>query len=115
MGPDAVEKVSDHKPDLLLLDIQMPGMTGFDVLRLLEDPLPAVIFTTAYDHYAVDAFEVSAVDYLLKPISHDRFSEAVDKVIANQQSDVRQVLEKVREPNYIGRLPVRFMKRVKTA
>jgi two-component system LytT family response regulator len=75
-GFDAVKEVSAHKPDLLFLDIQMPKLDGFEVLDLL-DVEPAVVFVTAYDSYALRAFEVHAVDYLLKPFNERRFEEAL--------------------------------------
>ena len=77
-GVDAVELINKFKPDLVFLDIQMPGMTGFDVLLHLEE-LPRIIFSTAYDQYALKAFEVHAVDYLLKPYTKERFQMAVNK------------------------------------
>jgi two-component system, LytTR family, response regulator len=75
-GFEAVKAVTDLKPDLVFLDVQMPKLTGFEVLELL-DPVPAVIFVTAYDTYALKAFEVHAVDYILKPFSQERFNEAL--------------------------------------
>jgi two-component system, LytTR family, response regulator len=77
-GFDAIKKINELKPDIVFLDIQMPKISGFEMLELLEQP-PIVIFTTAYDQYAIKAFEVSAVDYLLKPFSSERFNEAVKK------------------------------------
>ncbi len=77
---DAYEKIQILKPDLLFLDIQMPGKTGFDLLEML-DRVPNVIFTTAYDEYALKAFEVNALDYLLKPIQPDRLGESVRKLL----------------------------------
>lgn len=77
-GFDAVKEVSAKKPDLLFLDIQMPKLDGFEVLDLL-DVEPAVIFVTAYDSYALRAFEVHAVDYLLKPFNEQRFEEALGR------------------------------------
>lgn len=77
-GFDAIKKISELKPDLIFLDIQMPKINGFEMLELLENP-PIIIFTTAYDQYAIKAFEVNAVDYLLKPFSQDRFNEALNK------------------------------------
>lgn len=71
--------IAEHRPDLLFLDVQMPGKTGFDLLAELDAP-PAVIFTTAYDQYALQAFEVSALDYLLKPIDPARLAAALAKV-----------------------------------
>jgi len=76
---DAFEKINQLKPDLLFLDIQMPGKTGFDLLEMLET-VPKVIFTTAYDEYALKAFEVNALDYLLKPVQTDRLNDAIGKV-----------------------------------
>ena len=81
-GVDAVKIINEFKPDLVFLDIQMPGMTGFDVLTHLEE-LPQIIFSTAYDQYALKAFEVHAVDYLLKPYTKDRFKVAVDRLQEN--------------------------------
>jgi len=81
-GVDAVKMINEFKPDLVFLDIQMPGMTGFDVLTHLEE-LPQIIFSTAYDQYALKAFEVHAVDYLLKPYTKERFKVAVERLRAN--------------------------------
>lgn len=78
-GFEAVKAVTEHKPDLIFLDVQMPRLTGFDVLELIEGDI-AVIFTTAYDQYAMKAFEVHAVDYLLKPIGSERFDGALERV-----------------------------------
>src|SRR5690606_38965377 len=82
-GKEALEAIAELGPDLVFLDIQMPGMTGFEVVeRLQQDNMPLVVFVTAYDEYAVNAFEVNAVDYLLKPIELDRLATALDKVRA---------------------------------
>jgi two-component system, LytTR family, response regulator len=78
---EACERIETLSPGLVLLDIQMPGGTGFDLLARL-DRLPHIIFTTAYDHYAVKAFEVSALDYLLKPIEPERLAAALNKIQA---------------------------------
>ena len=75
-GFEAVKAVAEHKPDLLFLDVQMPKLTGFDVLELIGTETP-VIFVTAYDEYAMKAFDVHAVDYLLKPVGKERFEAAV--------------------------------------
>jgi len=77
-GLEAVQLVKEHAPDLLLLDVQMPKLDGFEVLGLLA-PETAVVFTTAFDEYAIRAFEVHAVDYLLKPFSAERFAQALDR------------------------------------
>ncbi|WP_439881108.1 LytR/AlgR family response regulator transcription factor [Pontibacter sp. MBLB2868] len=77
-GFEGVKAIMQHHPDLIFLDIQMPKINGFEMLELV-DQAPAVIFTTAYDEYAIKAFEASAVDYLLKPFSKQRFDAAVHK------------------------------------
>jgi two-component system LytT family response regulator len=77
-GMEAVKAVAEHKPNLIFLDVQMPKLTGFDVLELIGTDVP-VIFVTAYDQYAMRAFDVHAVDYLLKPIGKDRFDAAVER------------------------------------
>jgi two-component system LytT family response regulator len=77
-GFEGIKAIQEIKPDLIFLDIQMPKVTGFEMLELIEDP-PVVIFTTAYNEFAIKAFEMNAVDYLLKPFSRDRFSKAVEK------------------------------------
>ena len=76
-GEEAVDAVREHKPDLLFLDIQMPRLDGFDVLEILGDEAPAIVFVTAYDQYAIRAFEVHAIDYLLKPFTDERFEKAL--------------------------------------
>jgi two-component system, LytTR family, response regulator len=77
-GFEGVKTIHQLQPDLIFLDIQMPKINGFEMLELIEEP-PAVIFTTAYDEYAIRAFESQAVDYLLKPFSRDRFDKAISK------------------------------------
>jgi two-component system, LytTR family, response regulator len=79
-GVQAAEKIAELSPDLVLLDIQMPGASGLDVAASLGKPRPAVIFCTAYDQYAVDAFELSALDYLLKPVNRARLAAALERV-----------------------------------
>lgn len=79
-GEEAIEKVGTLHPDLVFLDIQMPGCTGIDVAGSLPAGRPVVIFCTAYDQYAIDAFEVRAVDYLLKPVSRTRLARALERV-----------------------------------
>ena len=78
-GMEAVKATAEHKPDLLFLDVQMPKLTGFDVLELIERDGVAVIFVTAFDQYAMKAFDVHAVDYLLKPYSRERFEAALER------------------------------------
>lgn len=77
-GFEGVKSIQEKKPDLLFLDIQMPKINGFEMLELIEQP-PAVIFTTAYDEFAIRAFEANAIDYLQKPFSRERFNSAVNK------------------------------------
>ena len=80
-GREALAAVTQHKPDAVFLDIQMPGMSGFDVLtQLPQESLPVIVFVTAYDEYAIRAFEAKAVDYLLKPVDDDRFRAALERV-----------------------------------
>ncbi len=88
-GVEALQAIRNLQPQLVLMDIQMPGLTGLQVLQALNQergtaPLPAVIFTTAYDEHALTAFELHAVDYLLKPFERERFEEAVQHVLAQQ-------------------------------
>src|SRR5579864_8188360 len=81
-GLEAVALVKEHDPDLLFLDVQMPGLDGFGVIKKLLDkkvPLPKIVFATAFDQYAVKAFEVNAVDYLLKPFDKKRVAQSVQK------------------------------------
>jgi two-component system LytT family response regulator len=91
-GREALEAVRAHAPDIMFLDVQMPGMNGFDVLRNLSTSnMPAVIFVTAYDEFALKAFDANALDYLLKPINDDRLAEAVER--ARLDSDEKQANE----------------------
>lgn len=78
-GFSGLKTINDVQPDLVFLDIQMPRLTGFELLELLDD-IPEIVFTTAYDEYALKAFELNAVDYLMKPFSKQRLSQAIDKV-----------------------------------
>lgn len=93
-GFEGLRAISLHKPDLIFLDIQMPKISGFEMLELVEDK-PAVIFTTAFDEYAIKAFEVNAVDYLLKPIDKGRFDTAIKKLPSrlNQTENTEAVLD----------------------
>lgn len=89
-GKDAVEKINELKPHLIFLDVQMPGMDGFDVLEALVHK-PYVIFTTAYDQYAIQAFDKNAVDYLLKPLDEDRFKLAIKRATERLKADQNNV------------------------
>lgn len=77
-GFEGLKAIQEHQPDLIFLDIQMPKITGFEMLELLDQP-PSVIFTTAFDEYAIKAFEAHAIDYLLKPFNQERFDKAIAK------------------------------------
>lgn len=91
-GKQALESTRRHRPDLLFLDVQMPGLTGFEVLEALEpEQVPAVIFTTAHDQHAIQAFEVNALDYLLKPFTEVRFKRALQRA--------REQLQKSTQPD----------------
>jgi two-component system LytT family response regulator len=85
-GREALDLIRKHDPDLVFLDIQMPGMDGFDVLRALpQRKMPAIVFVTAFDDYAIKAFEAHALDYLLKPIEDNRLGEALERVRENRK------------------------------
>jgi len=119
-GAEAVTRIETLRPDLLLLDVQMPDLDGFGVLRMVEaDELPLVIFVTAYDQYAVQAFEASAVDYLLKPARRERLAQALAKVReklsarAENGAQLTGFLQTApRQSAYLQRLPVRFQNRI---
>jgi two-component system LytT family response regulator len=83
---DAISKIQELQPDLVFLDIQMPGKTGFDMLQELDNA-PDVIFVTAYDEYALKAFEVNALDYLLKPIQPERLKESLTKILQRKEKE----------------------------
>jgi two-component system LytT family response regulator len=106
-GVQAIERISELTPDLVLLDIQMPGCSGLEVAASLGRPRPAIIFCTAYDQYAVDAFELQAVDYLLKPVNRTRLQAALDRVRGHESHD-RQ-LDAVARTDQLR--PVRFLAR----
>ncbi len=89
-GIEAVRLIGQHSPDLLFLDVHMPGLTGLEVIQNLPQ-LPKVIFATAYDSYALQAFELSAVDYLLKPFTRERFAKAVRKVLDTPVDNLKGV------------------------
>lgn len=118
-GVEAVEKIERGRPDLVLLDIQMPGLDGFGVVEALEHP-PLVVFVTAYDQYAIRAFEVNALDYLLKPFSRGRLEKAIRRAqqeLAEEQnfvSRISPVLESLAaQGRYLARLAVRDRDRIR--
>jgi len=113
-GEEAVAAIAALAPDLVFLDVQMPGMDGFEVLeRLGAQRLPAIIFVTAYDAYAIRAFDVNAVDYLLKPLDPARLAVAVDRVLRHRDDSLEKVLsavEAIRRPRFRSRFVVRDAK-----
>ncbi len=99
-GFEGVKAILHHKPDLVFLDIQMPKITGFEMLELLEEQ-PPVIFTTAFDEYAMKAFETHAVDYLLKPFSKERFDRAMEKWRTQSKSAGSEMIHKLLDDNVL--------------
>jgi len=108
-GLQAIERVQELTPDLVLLDIQMPGCSGLEVAASLGRPRPAIIFCTAYDQYAVDAFELHAVDYLLKPVNRARLQSALDRVRESHAVDAERQLDRVTRHEDVT--PARFLAR----
>jgi two-component system, LytTR family, response regulator len=126
-GREAVDAIHRHRPDLVFLDVQMPGKTGFDVVSAIaEGPRPYVVFVTAYDKFALQAFEVHALDYLLKPVNEERFdaalarvreamSQAADNAIAQRFRQVAADLQVVPAPStvpVVDRLPIKVNGRI---
>ncbi|HZS48453.1 MAG TPA: response regulator [Blastocatellia bacterium] len=119
-GSDAIAKIEHHNPDLLFLDVLMPDINGFEVLKMMEvTQQPYVIFVTAFDQYAVDAFEANAIDYLLKPVSRERLETAVEKARQKLQTPQREIqipeglLDLAQNSkSYVQRLPVRSQNRI---
>jgi two-component system, LytTR family, response regulator len=116
-GTSAIEVIETQQPDVVVLDVQMPGVDGFSVLRGLKDP-PHVIFATAYDEYAIKAFEVEALDYLLKPFSQARLAEAIGRVRqkiedGRARSDA-QAISRAVEPRqaYAAQIPVHTARKI---
>jgi len=114
-GASAMAAIREHSPDLVFLDIQMPEMTGLEVVaRIGPERMPATVFVTAYEEYAVRAFEANAVDYLVKPFSRDRFASTLQRVrsrlgaASNDSARVLKALEALRQrDDYLERVPVR--------
>lgn len=112
-GFQGLKAIQHHQPDLIFLDVQMPKITGFEMLELIDSP-PAVIFTTAFDQYAVKAFDAMAIDYLLKPFSQERFTKAIEKYLAQAnepQLEEREGLNQLAEKS--NRLVVRVKNEIK--
>ncbi|PIF05987.1 MAG: DNA-binding response regulator [Draconibacterium sp.] len=115
-GFEGVKMINELKPDLVFLDIQMPKITGFEMLELLEHK-PHIIFATAYDQFALKAFEFNAADYLLKPYSKDRLFEAIDKVMerVNMEGVENDMVEKISEfpkDGYLERIVVKDRRKI---
>ena len=119
-GPSAVGQILRLSPDVVFLDVQMPGMDGFEVLRALpSEDLPSVIFLTAYEQHALRAFEVHALDYLLKPLDDERFARAVQRARQVQDTDSKiRISERIlrllgeNAGKYVSRFPVRTGSRI---
>jgi two-component system LytT family response regulator len=110
-GFEAVKVIGELQPDLVFLDVQMPKLDGFEVLELI-DPGPAVVFCTAYDEYALKAFEVHAVDYLLKPFGRDRLAEALNHVRERRASAVGAAVPAGPKLGATARAPGRWLERL---
>jgi two-component system, LytTR family, response regulator len=114
-GAEAVRMIRGELPDIVFLDVQMPGMDGFQVLKEIgADQMPAVVFITAHDHYAVRAFEMNAIDYLLKPVARERFAAALQRIQARHgltRPDGQKLLSLLQTltapPRYLARLAIR--------
>src|SRR5438067_13494723 len=106
-GPDAVRALKALRPDVVFLDVQMPGLDGFGVLRALgtgEGPLPAVVFVTAYDTFAVRAFEAHALDYLVKPLEEARCTDALERVRARLRAAGGRAVARLLVPTSFGEM-----------
>jgi two-component system, LytTR family, response regulator len=115
-GLEAIAAIEEQQPDVIFLDIQMPGLNGFEMLEALgTDSLPFVVFVTAYDEYAVKAFEVHALDYLLKPFDRSRLQDCLARVRKAQRansSNLHELLEQFRPKEYLSRFVVKTRGRV---
>jgi two-component system LytT family response regulator len=117
-GKEAIEKIERFRPDLIFLDIQMPDLTGFEVIEQLNEK-PNIIFTTAYEQYAIKAFETFSIDYLLKPIKEERLAQSIEKLKKfgrfNQSIDVNGLQEIIRQfqaPKKATALPIKTGDRI---
>ena len=114
-GFEGLKAIQEHKPDLIFLDIQMPKISGFEMLELVDDH-PAVIFATAFDEYAIKAFDAHAIDYLLKPFDQERFDKAISKFLAQHKNDTaatRDLLNDAQLPNINNRIVVKNGSKIK--
>ena len=117
-GKEAIEKINELKPDLIFLDIQMPDLTGFEVIEQLKHK-PSIIFTTAYEQYAIKAFESYSIDYLLKPIKEERLQQSIDKLQkfgrlnqAMDTSGLQDIIRQLQVPHKATALPIRTGDRI---
>ncbi|MBB6324533.1 two-component system LytT family response regulator [Algoriphagus iocasae] len=109
-GFQGMKAIQTHQPDLIFLDVQMPKITGFEMLELLDEP-PSVIFTTAFDQYALQAFDAKAIDYLLKPFSKARFDQAIGKFLTQSPGEVDPSIHQLAEKS--NRLVVKVKNEIK--
>jgi len=120
---EALAQIRGLRPDVLFLDIEMPGMSGFELLETLGEPQPLIVFTTAFDQYALDAFKVNSIDYLLKPIGPAQLERALNKLdrllaAGDTRHDIGKLIEQVRSmmaqqrPDYLVRIASRTGERV---
>lgn len=112
-GYEGIKIINEQKPDLIFLDIQMPKINGFEMLELIEEP-PLIIFTTAFDQYAIKAFEINAIDYLLKPFSQERFNESlqrIKRIFANNEKTkidfIKNLNTKISTNEFLNRIVVK--------
>lgn len=110
-GFQALKAIAEHEPDLLFLDVQMPKISGLEMLELLDE-VPAVVFTTAFEEYAIKAFEANAVDYLLKPFSQERFGEAIQK-LKQRQGAMHTEVQKLMSAQQVNRIVLRDSGRIR--
>jgi len=120
-GVEAVQRIQQDRPDLVFLDVQMPGMDGFEVIQSLPSPRPHVVFATAYDEYAIRAFDVAAADYLLKPFSRVRVESAVDRVRArlkgggrgpDLEAVIRHITDATQQKRFVTQVTVHAGRRI---
>lgn len=105
-GFSGLKAINELKPDIVFLDVQMPKLTGIELLELLDE-YPKIIFTTAYDEFAIKAFELNAVDYLLKPFSKERFKQALSKVGTKTSNNIEQLKNHVLKSTSINKIVVK--------
>ena len=117
-GFEGIKEISEQKPDIVFLDIQMPKINGFEMLELIDNP-PVIIFTTAFDQYAIKAFEVNATDYLLKPFTKERFEEALNKAVKqlsnknDNETKIKGLIDTVEEQGeYLDRVVVKSNQKI---